>query len=117
MMNRLTRSICRRINPPGDSIGASAELASYIEYLIGKYKDYQKLHVEKEGIGKYVLIYNAIRTRYGSKWQTIPVGMFEDLMSFLQRRIDNSKVGPIRKGRGQKRYHSFEEHCRGITDE
>lgn len=115
-LNLKTTKKTVRINPPGDAIGASAELASYIEYLIGKYKDYQKLHVEKEGIGKYVLIYNAIRTRYGSKWQTIPVGKFEDLMSFLQRRIDNSKVGRIRKGRGQKRYHSFEEHCRGNDD-
>jgi hypothetical protein len=102
-----------RINPPGDSIGAFAELASYIEYLIGKFQDYQKQDATKEAPGKYTIIYNAIRREYGSKWQTIPVGKFEDLMSFLQGRIDNSKVGRIRKGRGQKRYHSF-EHCRGM---
>jgi hypothetical protein len=105
-----------RINPPGDAIGAFAELASYIEYLIGKFQDYQKQDVTKEGPGKYTIIYNAIRREYGSKWQTIPVGKFEDLMSFLQGRIDNSKVGRIRKGRRQKRYHSFEEHCRGNDD-
>jgi hypothetical protein len=99
-----------RINPPGDARGASAELASYIEYLIGKFQDYQKQDVTKESPGKYTIIYNAIRREYGSKWQTIPVGKFEDLMRFLQRRIDNSKVGRIRKSRRQKRYHSFEEH-------
>lgn len=116
-LNLKTTKKTVRINPPADAIGASAELASYIEYLIRKYNDYQKLDVEKEGIGKYIIIYNAIRGEYGSKWQTIPVGKFEGLVSFLQRRIDNSKIGRIRKGRGQKRYHSFEEHCRGITDE
>ncbi len=99
-----------RFSPPSDAIGAFAELASYIEYLIGKYQDYQKQDVEKEGTGKYTIIYNAIRREYGSKWQTIPVGKFEGLVSFLQRRIDNSKVGRIRKSQGQKRYHSFEEH-------
>jgi hypothetical protein len=102
-----------RFSPPSDAIGASAELASYIEYLIGRYQDYQKLDVQKEGRGKYVIIYNAIRGEYGSKWQTIPGAKFEDLMSFLQRRIDNSKIGRIRKSRGQKRYHSFEQHGQG----
>src|SRR6185369_8842586 len=88
-------------------------LASYVEYLIRKYQDYQKLDVEKEGRGKYVLIYNAIRREYGSKWQTIPVVKFDRLTTFLQQRIDKSKIGRIRKSRGQKRYHSFEEHCQG----
>jgi hypothetical protein len=112
-LNLKTTKKTLRINPPGDAIGAFAERASYIEYLIGKYQDYQELDVEKEGRGKYVLIYNAIRGRYGSKWQTIPVGRFDDLMSFLQRRIDNTRIGRIRKGRSQKRYHSFEEHGQG----
>lgn len=102
-----------RFNPPSDAIGSVAELASYVEYLIGKYQDYQKQDTEKEGRGKYTIIYKAIHREFGSKWQTIPVGQFEDLVSFLQRRIDNSKVGRIRKSRGQKRYHSFDEHSRG----
>ena len=102
-----------RFSPPSDAIGSVAELASYIEYLIGKYQDYQKQDAEKEGRGKFTIIYNAIRREYGSKWQTIPVRKFEQLVSFLQRRIDNSKVGRIRKSRGQKRYHNFQEHNLG----
>ena len=112
-LNLTTTKKTVHFSPPGDAIGAFAELASYVEYLIGKYQDYQKQDVGKEGRGKYTIIYNAIRGKYGSKWQTIPVGKFEDLMSFLQQRIDNSKVGRIRKSRGQKRYHSFEEHSQG----
>ena len=115
-LNLETTNKTIRINPPGDAIGAFAELASYIEYLIGKFQDYQKQDVTKEAPGKYTIIYNAIRREYGSKWQTIPVGKFEDLIGFLQGRIDNSRVGRIRKGRGQKRYHSFEEHSRGNDD-
>lgn len=100
-----------RFTPPSDAIGASAILASYVEYLINKYQDYQKLDVEKEGQRKYALIYSAIQREYGSKWQTIPITQFDNLVSFLHRRIDNTKTGRIRKKRGQKRYHSFEEHC------
>jgi len=106
-----------RFAPPSDAVGASAKTASYLEYLIGKYKDYQKQDIEKEGSRKYMLIYQAIKREYGSKWQTIPLTHFEELVSFLQRRIDTTKVGRIRKSRDQKRYHSFEEHNRGDGDD
>jgi hypothetical protein len=106
-----------RFAPPSDAVGATAEVASYVEYLIRKYQDYQKQDLEKEGNRKYALIYQAIQREYGSKWQVIPLTRFEELISFLQRRIDNTKVGRIRKGHGQKRYHSFEEHCRGDGDD
>lgn len=96
--------------PPNDSIGSSASLASYIEYLINKYQDYQKQDSSKEGRRKYTLIYNAIKRKFGCKWQTIPASSFESLVQLLKSRIDNSKVGRIRKARGQKRYHSFKEH-------
>src|ERR1043165_3186489 len=108
-LNLKTTKKTVRINPPSDAIGAVALFASYIEYLIREYQHYQKLDVEKPD-SKYMIIWSAIKGRYGAKWQTIPVGRFEDLVSFLQRRIDNSKVGRIRKSRGQKRYCSFEEH-------
>jgi hypothetical protein len=106
-----------RFNPPSDAIGGVATMASYVEYLIQKYQDYQKQDLEKEGNRKYMLIYQAIRREYGSKWQTIPVSRFDELVSFLQWRIDNTKVARIRKSRNQKRYHSFEEHNRGDGDD
>lgn len=112
-VNLKTTKKAVRFNPPSDAIGAVAAMASYIEYLIRKYQDYQKQDTEKEGNRKYTIIYSAIQREYGSKWQTIPVSRFEEVVSFLQRRIDNTKVGRIRKSRGQKRYHSFEEHNRG----
>jgi hypothetical protein len=102
-----------RFNPPSDAIGAIAVMAAYIEYLIRKYQDYQKQDSKKEGNRKYTIIYSAIQAEYGSKWQTIPASRFEELVSFLQKRIDNTKVGRIRKSRNQERYHSFEEHNQG----
>ena len=102
-----------RFSPPIDSIGAVAAMASYIEYLINKYQDYQKQDTDKEGDRKYMVIYSAVKGEYGSKWQTIPATRFEELVLFLQRRIDNTKIGRIRKNRNQVRYHSFGEHNNG----
>ena len=102
-----------QFTPPNDSIGANASMASYVEYLINKYQDYQKQDSTKEGRGKYTLIYNAIKRKFGCKWQTIPTSNFDLLIQLLRSRIDNSKVGRIRKARNQKRYHNFEEHNKG----
>lgn len=99
-----------KIQPPAGSIGNDPCMASYIEYLLGKYQDYQKQHVEKSGKFKYMAIYNAIRKEFGSKWQTLPAFQFDALRDLLCRRIDNTRVGRIRRKRGQRRYHSYKEH-------
>ena len=99
-----------KIQPPAGSIGNDPCMASYIEYLVRKYQDYQKQHEEKKGRFKYIALYNAIRREFGSKWQTLPDFQFDALRVFLHRRIDNTRVGRIRKKRGQKNYHSYAEH-------
>lgn len=99
-------------SPPEGSVGSNLSMASYIEYLISKYQDFQKLDKAKEGKRKYLLIYNAIKREFKCKWQLVPESHFERLVNLLQRRIDNSKVGRIRKSRGQKSYHSYAEHLK-----
>lgn len=102
------------IAPPEGSVSSVLDMRSYIEYLISKHQDYQKQHKEKTGRYKYIAIYNAIKREYKCKWQLVPVERFEELVLFLQNKIDNTKVGRIRKSRNQTRYHSFEEHIKTI---
>ncbi len=98
------------IAPPEGSIASVLEMRSYIEYLIEKYQDYQKQDTTKEDSYKYIAIYNGIKREFGSKWQLVPATRFSELVEYLTRRIDNTKIGRIRKKRDQKRYHSFAEH-------
>lgn len=99
-----------KFQPPTGSIGNDPCMASYVEYLIGKYQDYQKQDKGKHGSFKYMSIYNAIRREYGSKWQTLPAHQFDSLRTYLCGRIDRTRVGRIRKKRNQKNYHPFSEH-------
>lgn len=111
--NNLTIKSTRQkvtISPPQGAISNNLEQRSYIEYLIKKYKDCQKLDVEKIDKYKYMAIYKAIERKFKSKWQLIPENRFDDLVTFLCDRIDNSKIGRIRKANNEKRYHSFAEH-------
>ena len=96
--------------PALDSIAADAKKASYILYLIDRYQLAQKLDKEKVGRRKYMLIYSAIKSSFGSKWDALHVSKFESLVELLKKRIDNTKVGRVRKNRDQKFYSTFEEH-------
>lgn len=99
------------IGPPDGSVSHNFEMRSYIEYLIGRYQDYQKQNTAKDSRYKYMAIYSGIKREFDSKWQLMPEARFAELVNYLKRRIDGTKVGRIRKKRDQKRYHSFEEHC------
>lgn len=98
-----------KVLPPNGSIGNDPYMSSYIDYLINRYKQYQKSEQGK-GPYKYIAIFNAIEREFGSRWQLLPEEKFPDLTSFLRRRVDNTRIGRIRKRRGQRNYHDYEEH-------
>jgi hypothetical protein len=95
--------------PPADAIGSCLTMKNYIAHLIERYNEFQKAHTEKTGRGKYVVLHNAIRRAFGSKWDAVPQGKFNDLVAFLHYRIDNTKMGRILRSRGQPRYSTYEQ--------
>lgn len=55
-------------------------------------------------------VYAAIKREFGANWDHIPVSAFNDLVAFLQRRIDGTRLGKAKKAQGKLRYSSFEQH-------
>jgi hypothetical protein len=51
--------------PHPDAIAADLSRRNYVKYLIDRYNRFQHADKEKEGRGKYVIIYNAIKTEFG----------------------------------------------------
>jgi len=101
------------IAPTEGSIASDLEMRSYIKYLISRYNEYQDQDKTKVGQYKYMAIYNAIKREFKRTWELMPVSRFEELAGFLMSRIDNTKVGRIRKKNEQKRYDSFSEYTQG----
>ncbi len=98
-----------KILPPDGSIGSVSYMSSYIAYLISRYQEYQRSEQAKGGY-KYMAIFKAIEREFGSRWQLLPEEKFSLLTSFLRRRIDNTRIGRIRKKRGYRNCHNYEEH-------
>ncbi|MPY19911.1 hypothetical protein [Paenibacillus glucanolyticus] len=92
------------------TIGHDPYQRGYVNHLIKRYHDYKKADYtnQKENM-KYAIIYEAIRREIKYKWDETPIELFEKLCAFLQKRIDNTRVGKLNKKKGTKNYSSFDE--------
>lgn len=97
------------ILPTQGAIGHSLAKRNYTLHLIERYNDFQKWDSSKLGKGKYIVIHRAIKSEFGAKWDLVSESQFPRLVSYLQGRILNSKLGRIKNSRGEKCFSTWEE--------
>lgn len=95
------------IAPPAGSIGAARAQVAYCEHLIGRYQDYQKADKTGKTDYKYAAIHVALKRKFGVSWKLLDESRFEELVAFLQRRIDGTIVGKLNRAKGCPNYSSF----------
>lgn len=97
------------INPPVGSIGSSLLHRNYAKHLIDRYHEFKKIEVDQEGM-RYAIFYQQIKKRFGAKWDILPLQLFDELVVYIQSKIDRTKHGRIQKAHGKKNYSDFEEY-------
>jgi hypothetical protein len=95
---------------PDGSVGASVSKSSYCTYLIKKYQECQKADHTGKSDYKFMAVYKAIERQFKCKWQLVPEGRFDELVEFLQKRIDGTILGKRIRSSGKRFYHSYAEH-------
>lgn len=97
---------------PEGSIGYEVIKANYIGYLVGRYHEYKKAEVGKSQMN-YAIFLSSVKRQFSmGKTRTIyniPIEKFEDVCTFIQKRIDGTILGR-NKAKTQKNYSSFEEY-------
>ncbi|HEX2963530.1 MAG TPA: hypothetical protein VHO43_17170 [Ignavibacteriales bacterium] len=100
------------ILPPSGTVSENLKLLAYIEHLIKRYHEFaggDKTRVDKFHYGA---IYRNIESIFGVKFKLVPVSRGEELIKYLQKRIDKTRQASINKGKGYKSYSTFEEYCK-----
>jgi hypothetical protein len=98
---------------PVDSIGANSEMRAYIAYLIKRYVDWRMKGIESGKDKRRFhpsMIHQWIQRDFGDSTYYVSQKRFVDLVENLQTLIDGTILGGIRHRRGERNYHSFEEH-------
>lgn len=96
------------IQPPPGSIGAAQAKVAYCQHLIDRYQDYQKTDTTGKSSFKYMAIHQALKRKFGTKWQLLGEERFEEVVAFLQQRIDATIRGKMNRGKGWSNYSAFE---------
>jgi len=96
---------------PDGCIGACLNKANYVGYLKGRYHECKEWEVGKEKMN-YAIFPSQLKKRYKlGKDRSIyhtPESRFDELIAYMKKRIDNTKLGRINGAKGQNNYSSFE---------
>jgi hypothetical protein len=96
---------------PLGCLGYDTVKANYVGHLIQRYNEYKESEVGKGNV-KYGIFGSILKKQFKiGATRTIynlPIERFEELVSFIQNRIDTTKLGRINKSK-HKNYSSFDD--------
>lgn len=97
------------IAAPDGAIAANLVHRNYVKHLIDRYNEFAADQPGRKTFS-YAAIYTTIKKLFGAKWDMIPSERFEDLASYLQERIDNTRLGRINRSKGIPNYSMFDPY-------
>jgi hypothetical protein len=104
---RLGRRSNRANEYPVGSIGSNLERRDYVEYLVDRY--HRAREVSSPARFSYAAIFTKINRKFGAPTYFVPQTRFDDLVKYLQQRIDATLLGKNNRARGIRNYRSPEE--------
>lgn len=97
---------------PQGSIGADLDRRNYIRYLVERYNRFRQADSSFGRTGakfSYAFIFKRIEAEFKIPTYFIPVEHFDDLVDYLQSRIDQTILGKRNCARGQRNCETFDE--------
>lgn len=94
---------------PQGSIGADLQKKNYIRYLIKRYYDFREADKSfgRKRKFNHAVIHKNIENKFKARTYYINVTKFEELVEYLQNRIDRTILAKTNKSKGRKSYISF----------
>lgn len=86
-------------------------MTPFSQHLIDRYNNFAGSDSTRKSDFFYGSIYRSIQKAFKVKWDFIPIDRFDELVEFLQKRIDKTRQARINKGKGYKSYSSFNDYC------
>ena len=100
--------------PIEGSIGADLIRRNYVKHLIDRYNDFASKQTGRRRFS-FVAIYSIIKKRFKADWERIPVTRFDELVDFVQARINRTQLGCINRGKGIKNFSTFDDYRAGCS--
>lgn len=96
------------IAPPGGSVASSLVHRNYTKHLIDRYNEFASDQPDREF--KFQAIYSTLKSKFRAKWDLVPLSRFDEMSGYLQKRIDETRLGRINTAKGIRNYSTFERY-------
>jgi hypothetical protein len=98
---------------PTGSIGADLLRRNYIRYLTERYFRYREADASfgRKAVRRfsYAALFKNIESHFKAPTYFIPITRFDELVDFLQERIESTILGKRNRTRGHRNYETFDE--------
>jgi hypothetical protein len=98
---------------PVGSIGADLLRRNYIRYLTERYFRYREADASfgRKAVRRfsYAVLFKNIESHFKAPTYFIPIVRFDELVDFLQKRIESTILGKKNRARGHRNYETFDE--------
>lgn len=98
---------------PG-TVAEDPDRYNYLEYLMKRLAEFREagsgFGQKRKGPVHVGVIRNMVENEWGALPKNLRVEKWSPLVAQIKDKIDNTALGRVRRSRGQRNYHSFEEH-------
>ncbi|HEV2805420.1 MAG TPA: hypothetical protein VGW57_10880 [Chthoniobacterales bacterium] len=102
-----------RMEYPIGSIGADLVRRNYVRYLTERYFRYREADASfgRNAVRRfsYAVLFKNIENHFKAPTYFIPVSRFDEVVDFLQRKIEATILGKRNLARGYRNYETFDE--------
>ncbi len=113
-----TKSVKPKLELPDGALGKDLLKKNYIDYLKKRYGDWKQIELNKKGekFNWATFTISLSKRHKASGINFIDVQYFDDLVIYLQGRIDGTIMGKVNISKGIKNYSAFEESTSDLSD-
>lgn len=96
---------------PAGSVGADPARRFYIKYLVERYHQFKEVDFNsgKGSRHSFAVIYSNIKAKFKTSAYFLPVKQYDELVRYLQGRIDRTLLGKRNQAREYASYKTFDE--------
>lgn len=102
------------VHPAAGTMGADQDASRYIQHLISRYNEFASKEPTRASKFSYGAISKNIEHKFGAQWKLLPMAAFADLCTYLQTRIDKTRLAKLNKSHGHSSYSSFTKHAQDV---
>jgi len=101
-----------KINAPPGSLGYDLIYNKYISHLIKRYNEYASKEPSRRTKFSYGALSKNIETKFGASWKLLGIEYAQDVITYIQGRIDKTRIARINTGKGIPSYSFLDEYIK-----